>query len=617
MAKLPKIGGGLGSVAGHALGGAISGSARVISGSIQGAATVASGALQAMGSTLGGALEGLLTPPDINVVNNINTGGDDKKSSSNTTAQATKVNKPTPVNASNMTIKELLGISIGYLESIQNTLHTKHKLDAQNERVQNSNDREDSIESPLGLGDKFKKGFNGLKDKAKDSSKNGLKSLLSGALKIGGLVGAMALMTSSSEEIEKFADNVEEFMRKYDWLFGAAFGVSLLMKIGRLKSVGALITWVAPLAVRLISNPWALAGMAAVGVVSSVINSVTGGAHDEATASLDKLETEWGMKRITGPGGTTVAYEINGQRYDSGKLPEDYKRILDAYGPLARGPNKDSKYIDEHPEIYDQLRKDIESATTPPKSVISNSAYNTSFGDVGNKFQNNNLTNMTIGEVMKYQETLHKKHGHTPVGAYQINKATLGEYAEKTFGEGWQNQKFSGANQDAIASKIWDNGNRASRWATMRDRNYKGVAFEDAKGTIVQRETKRLNASDDIGSSLGGAASTIQNSISNVITGAVDVLRSMGKHDSTYVAQKEAVNYDKYIDLYNKSIEVENKTDLIKSVQRATAERILNSPTGMLRGLNGGGLDVINPNYKLGEVSILSTYLKFFNVGTA
>ncbi len=100
-------------------------------------------------------------------------------------------------------------------------------------------------------------------------------------------------------------------------------------------------------------------------------------------------------------------------------------------------------------------------------------AYNVAgaANEVGLKPQN--LTSMTIGQVLAYQgdvdnpapgtmraATKGKRGpndvGSTGVGAYQFEHDTLAQNAAATLGADWKNQPFSAANQDKIAEHLYD-----------------------------------------------------------------------------------------------------------------------------------------------------------------
>lgn len=106
------------------------------------------------------------------------------------------------------------------------------------------------------------------------------------------------------------------------------------------------------------------------------------------------------------------------------------------------------------------------------------------------------ITDMTLGEVQTHQTGMinNPSQGHSPVGAFQINKATLQDYAPKVLGSDWQNQKLTPENQDKIAEAIFNDrkgGNLSQTWAALPDRGvggYKDMPWSQARQLIAQSE---------------------------------------------------------------------------------------------------------------------------------
>lgn len=104
------------------------------------------------------------------------------------------------------------------------------------------------------------------------------------------------------------------------------------------------------------------------------------------------------------------------------------------------------------------------------------------------------ITQMSIGDVTKHQSNMISDLGASPVGAYQINKATLEDFAPKVFGEGWQNQPMSAENQDKLGKAIFEsrkNGNLKDTWAALPNATpgaYKDMTWDEIKPIIAQAE---------------------------------------------------------------------------------------------------------------------------------
>lgn len=106
------------------------------------------------------------------------------------------------------------------------------------------------------------------------------------------------------------------------------------------------------------------------------------------------------------------------------------------------------------------------------------------------------ITEMTLGEVTNHQQTMinNPSQGHSPVGAFQINKATLEDYAPKVLGSDWRNQQMTPEVQDKIAEAIFNdrkNGNLSKTWAALPDLGvggYKDMPWSEARQLIAQAE---------------------------------------------------------------------------------------------------------------------------------
>lgn len=104
------------------------------------------------------------------------------------------------------------------------------------------------------------------------------------------------------------------------------------------------------------------------------------------------------------------------------------------------------------------------------------------------------ITQMSIGDVIKHQDGMKTNQGASPVGAFQINQATLKDFAPKVLGSDWQNQPLSPENQDKIGKAIFEsrkNGNLKDTWAALPNSTpgaYKDMTWEQIKPVIAQAE---------------------------------------------------------------------------------------------------------------------------------
>jgi len=119
------------------------------------------------------------------------------------------------------------------------------------------------------------------------------------------------------------------------------------------------------------------------------------------------------------------------------------------------------------------------------------SPYDTTFGFTATPTP---ITQMKIGDVIKHQDGMKTNLGASPVGAFQINQATLQDFAPKVLGADWQNQPLSAENQDKLGKAIFEarkNGNLKDTWAALPNATpgaYKDMTWEQVKPVIAQAE---------------------------------------------------------------------------------------------------------------------------------
>lgn len=105
------------------------------------------------------------------------------------------------------------------------------------------------------------------------------------------------------------------------------------------------------------------------------------------------------------------------------------------------------------------------------------------------------LTQMKMGDVTAHQKGMIGDLGASPVGAYQINKATLEDFGPKVFGAGWRDMPMSAENQDKLGEAIFNarkGGNLKDTWAALPNSTpgaYKDASWQDMRGVIARAET--------------------------------------------------------------------------------------------------------------------------------
>jgi hypothetical protein len=104
-----------------------------------------------------------------------------------------------------------------------------------------------------------------------------------------------------------------------------------------------------------------LAGGAALAITGGGLYALDRGltkAGEEAEAKMDVLESKYGLKTLKNERGFTSGYEVQGKKYGLNDLPQEYKDLIDAYGPGDKrsfSARSALKKIQENPEKYKAL----------------------------------------------------------------------------------------------------------------------------------------------------------------------------------------------------------------------------------------------------------------------
>lgn len=112
------------------------------------------------------------------------------------------------------------------------------------------------------------------------------------------------------------------------------------------------------------------------------------------------------------------------------------------------------------------------------------------------------ISSMPVGQVLDVQENSKATQGHSPMGAFQINKATLEDYGPKVLGENWKQQDFSPEAQEKLAKAIFEDrkgGDLSKTWAALPNSSpgaYKNFSWDDMRQIISQGEVGQKLPSD-------------------------------------------------------------------------------------------------------------------------
>jgi len=520
---------------------------------------------------------------------------------------AAKVATRSSVN-SKMPVEELLGVMIEHLDSINENLKTRIEFDKNVEKVKSSNSRETIIESAndhLSVGALRRKEWRG---DAGEKIKNAGSSLLSPLLKIGALLLAIKALTLTKEDIDWISDKI-------------ATVTKIASNINAVGQAGA------ELLTLLEKGEWKKSAAWVGGKLSELGNY---------------LEPE-GLFNVRKPNAADVA------KRETESIKRQ-NRVLDG-----------KTWIQSEPGLFNIVKpgeklphqKDAEKAKKKEDVVMNapQSAYDIVFGN--GKYTspqstfNKKLTNLTIEEVLQFQDTLLAvtqqkakekggekldKRGHSPVGAYQFTKATIQTIAPAALGKDWKKLKFDKGTQDILGEYYWNqNRNNADvatmTWAALPDNvDYRGMPFSKAKNMIISHEVGNyvgMKPQRTIENKSPSATKVTEEenpeeetpSVADMLRKGLAPLKGLAKTDSTYKpATIEAPDNTKYLDLYKKNMEME--TNAIKGMMKKETTNDqgagpLDIPS-VIRSINGGSLDVINPNYKTDDKNIVTGYIRFF-----
>lgn len=275
-------------------------------------------------------------------------------------------------------------------------------------------------------------------------------------------------------------------------------------RFGRLQDTNTAMDNASP-AIRLLSEAYQTGDPAR-------INAALGQTR-EALSALPADEQLKMMSQLQGQGGNAINQSQN--RFDLGVAQRNDKDMQDAMGVMsqimrgAENPN-DARILAESysknlspvaqarlqgllassfPGVYGNTA--VAASAPGTAGTRQGSPYDATYQFAGTSTP---ITQMTMGEVSNHQTNMINNQGASPVGAFQINKATLQDFGPKVFGEGWQNQPMSAENQDKLGKAIFEarkNGNLKDTWAALPNAAtgaYKDMSWEEIKPIIAQAE---------------------------------------------------------------------------------------------------------------------------------
>lgn len=273
---------------------------------------------------------------------------------------------------------------------------------------------------------------------------------------------------------------------------------------GRLKDINSALDNASP-AIRLLSEAYQSGDQ-------NRINTALGQTR-EALSTLPADKQLEMLDRLQGQGGAAINQASN--RFDLGvaqrndadsqaamgvmaqitrgaENPNDARLLAEAYSknlsPVAQA-RLQGLLANAYPGVYGNGV----GATSAPGTAGTRqgSPYDVTYQFAGTSTP---ITQMSIGDVIKHQDGMKSNQGASPVGAFQINQATLKDFAPKVLGSDWQSQPLSAENQDKIGKAIFEsrkNGNLKDTWAALPNSTpgaYKDMTWEEIKPVIAQAE---------------------------------------------------------------------------------------------------------------------------------
>ncbi len=188
---------------------------------------------------------------------------------------------------------------------------------------------------------------------------------------------------------------------------------------------------------------------------------------------------------------TQAAIGVMSQITRGAENPNDARILAESYSsqlsPTAQA-RLQAMLAQSYPGVYGN---GVGASATGTAGTRAGSPYDTTYGFNATSTP---ITQMSMGEVVNHQDGMKTNLGASPVGAFQINQATLQDFAPKVFGADWQTQPMSPENQEKLGKAIFDarkGGNLKDTWAALPNADagaYKDMTWEQMKPIIAKAE---------------------------------------------------------------------------------------------------------------------------------
>lgn len=642
MKKITPLGVGL-DLAGDAIEGGLAGAGAAIGGAASGIGALAGGLAQGAGAALGGALQGALTEPDV-YVSSYGATGAYAKSNIKTTVKIQIPNGPQRIEATeDMPLEKLMTIAIKYLSSISKNLKAQAVAENKNNEQERLSSRENLIETPTTPVPVSQDGEQVGKKKM-----SGMTKALLGLGAVG--LGAAALGKIDLSQLEDLGKNIEAFKEQYGWLVGWGSAAAMLLSI---PGLGKLL-WTVGKSATMAAADAIVAGTTAIGG-SIVLGSALafGGAaavaiaapftmYDEGKKGFKKALTvqdhlsKYGIDVKTSGGlGVGNTYSKNGK-----PLTNKEAEMAGEYGAAIAGI-RNSSTIEELDKKYSKML--IPSAASTGSNIrttsMKDSKYKADDGSYNAKFAlsffkargwSHEQASGIVGNLLVESPGLnpHPKPGDGGK-AYGIAQWHPDRQAvfEKVMGKNIRKSSL----EDQLRFVDWELKNSNKKAGNL----LRGATSAEMAAAIVDKEYER-SAGLHTGQRMAAAKNVASGDFTTPAPGSysdsspmtqakemitagydklVDFIKAAGTTDTQFrPLTSKAGTWDKSAKLLKDQAKMEADMTMGRKEDKIKNEAKPNSTTSRLRNMNGGVLDVIDPNYRLNSTEgILASYIMNFS----
>lgn len=488
--------------------------------------------------------------------------------------------------------EKLLDTVITLLYSINSKLLEQARLDAYRARVDYISKRETELE-------KIKKELNQTQSDNKPYRKSESTMLSTNSLMtIGGLAGIAGLLGVGGldlKTLDKLGNKISEFQKKYSWIVEVATGVA----------TGSLIGSIVP----------------GVGTFSGAI---VGGILATINHYFPLLST---IKETPYP-------ELEG----SGKDNSWYSGIFD-----LRYETPDQKARND--KKLEQYHKDRMKGFVPSPGMLgalgvgtikdnssSNSRQDMAYEFFKQKGWSDEQSAGIVGNLLQENSTLdpNKKNGLGAHGIAQWLSKDRKDNFKKSIGKGTKSIEQS-TFEEQLQFIDWELRNTESKAGnSLKEANSVEAATMvvrkeyERPGDYEAMDNKRLSyaqsvykgeQSTDTSSNIESGEYAADSKPNNSFASIIESFKTLPNTDNDYLGSMEEITKRNKIDQLKKmSMEEEDRLNFGEKNNNIQEISLPNTPESNIKKINGGTLDVINPNYNLSEYSILSSYLNFFSL---